>query len=414
MNIAIGLTQGLREILAHRLRSTIAMLAIVLGAGSLLATFALTEGIARQERKFLQSIGGVERFTIRRAQVPPDQYAIPELSPGMTMNDVTAVRSKPHLVAAMTPTHRLRPNPVISYMGKAIYSSRFTCAAADYHIVWKHVLTAGRFLSVMDVERARPVCVISNGMVDALKLTPASAIGKMIALDGELFEIIGTLQATEAHWMNQEVILPHTTAFMIFEHGRVDAKGNPIPATAFNEMQGILRDASQVEASVEALKTILLQNHRGVEDFSVETMVEWSEQIETRIQAVRVSGSVIAGVSLLVGGIGVTNVMLAAIKQRIREIGVRRAIGAHSSDIFVQIMLEAFILALLGGLLGIVTGWGIVLFFKTAAVSEAVPIILSGDLGWSFASAVVTGVVAGIYPALRGAAMSPIEALRYE
>ena len=414
MNIGIGLTQGLREILAHRLRSIIAMLAIVLGAGSLLATFALTEGIARQERLFLQSLGGVERFTIRNAPVPADQDASPEISPGMTIRDVEKLRSQSNLVTAMTPSHRLRPSPVITRANLTLYSARFICAAPEYHTIMRQVLTSGRFLSVLDVEHARSVCVVGSGVIEELGLTVSNSVGQKIMLDGALFEIVGVLQPSAAFWLNQEVVLPYTTAFNVFEEGKVNAQGKPAPVRNFNEMMGSVSDADQLEATILKLKNILIKNHRGVEDFGFDTMQDWSDSIESRITAVRVSGSVIAGVSLLVGGIGVTNVMLAAIKQRIREIGVRRAIGAHRSDIFIQIMLEAFILAILGGLLGIAVGWGIVSFFKIAAVSKSIPIIVPTALVWSFSSAVITGVVAGIYPALRGAEMSPMKALRYE
>ena len=414
MNIGIGLTQGLREILAHRLRSTIAMLAIVLGAGSLLATFALTEGISQEERRFLLALGGVQRFSIKTAPVPADQDASPEISPGMTIKDVDELRRQAGLVSAITPSHRLRPGPTVSFRGAKAYNCRFTCATADYHVVMSQRLTSGRFLSALDVERFRAVCVIGPDVIQTLQLNPATAVGKKISLNNELFEIIGTLEASAAMWMNNEVVLPYTTGFSMFEENKVNAKGTPAPVRTFNEMMGKVSDADQLESTIEKLKAVLLRTHRGVEDFGFETMQDWSDSVESRIQAVRVSGSVIAGVSLLVGGIGVTNVMLAAIKQRIREIGVRRAVGAHRSDIFVQIMLEAFLLALLGGVLGIAIGWGIVGFFKIAAVSKAIPVILPAAVFWSFASAVATGIVAGIYPAMRGAAMSPIEALRYE
>ena len=414
MNIGIGLSQGLQEILGHRLRSTIAMLAIVLGAGSLLATFALTEGIARQERKFLHALGGVDRFTVRNAPVPADQDASPEISPGMTLKDVNALKLESEVISFMSPSHRLRPSPVITFREKMIYDGRVICAAPDYHIIAKQTLASGRFLAVLDVEKRRSVCVVGTTIIESLGLTADQAIGVKIELGGELFEIVGTLQETPAIWLNQQVILPYTTAFEKFEEGKATPQGKPAPVRTFNEMAGSIRYPERLEASIQTAKSVLLKTHRGVEDFGFETMQDWSDGIESRIRAVRVSGSVIAGVSLLVGGIGVTNVMLAAIKQRIREIGVRRAIGAQQSDIFVQIMLEAFILALIGGLLGIVTGWAIVSFFKIAAVSKAVPVIVPMALLWSFASAVVTGVLAGVYPAMRGAAMSPIEALRYE
>ncbi len=412
MNIVVGLSQGLREILAHRLRSTIAMLAIVLGAGSLLATLALTEGIARQERLFLQAFGGVERFTIRDAPVPPEQDALPEISPGLTIRDVDSLRGD--LVALVSPAHRLRPGPAISFQNLTLDEGRFTAAGSDYHAIMKQKLATGRFLAPLDIERAHPVCVVGSGIVAMLGLSPETALGRKIFLDGTLFEIVGTLQPSVAQWLNEEVILPYTTAFEIFEEGKVNAKGDAAPVRKFNSIIATVSHPDFLEKSVLQLKEIVLRNHRDVEDFGFDTLQDYSDAVESRITAVRVSGSVIAGVSLLVGGIGVTNVMLAAIKQRIREIGVRRAIGAHRSDIFMQILLEAVVLALLGGMLGLVTGWCLVAFFKVAAVSKAVPVIVPAAWLWSFGSALVTGVLAGIYPAMRGAEMSPMEALRYE
>jgi putative ABC transport system permease protein len=408
MNLGIGLAQGMREILAHRLRSTIAMLAIVLGAGSLLATLALTEGIARQERRFLQSLGGVERFTIRKAPVPADQDALPEISPGMTMKDVLSLRARSDLVAAVSPSHRIQPGPTITYKNLTLNAGSFVGIDPDFHIIRKQVLASGRFLTRLDVERSRPVCVLGSRVVEELGFTAENAIGRKLGFNGTFFEIVGALSSMQLDWLDDEIEIPHTTAFHVFEEGKA------VPATSFGTIIGSVRDPDQLENSILQLKQDMLKNHRGVEDFGFDTLQDWSDSIESRIVAVRVSGGVIASVSLLVGGIGVANVMLAAIKQRIREIGVRRAIGAQRSDIFVQILLEAFILALLGGVLGIFAGWGIVAFFKVAAVSKSIPIIMPTALLWSFASAVVTGVVAGIYPALRGAAMSPMEALRYE
>lgn len=414
MNHGVGLSQGMREIIGHPLRSAIALLAIVLGAGSLLATFALTEGMARQERYFLQATGGVERFRLRPAPIPEGQEEMKDASPGITMRDVETLRAADQWISHVTPTHRLGPTPAISYRDKQILGGRVTGISPEYLRVMKHTVASGRFISALDVSRSRPVCVLGSSIVDELGLTAHSAVGKTIYLDNVLFEVVGTLETPGAFWMANEVLLPHTTAFRMFEDGKVDSQKRPTPGTRLAEIAGLVRDPDKLEESIDAVKGAILRNHRGVEDFEFQTSQEWSDTIEKRINALRISGAVIAAVSLLVGGIGVTNVMLAAIKQRIREIGVRRALGACRSDIFMQIMLEATLLALLGGVLGIFAGWCLVGFFKLAAVSKAVPIILPVALAWSFGAAMLTGILAGIYPAIKGSEMSPIEALRYE
>ena len=414
MNLAVGLSQGMREILGNRLRSAIALLAIVLGAGSLLATFALTEGMARQERAFLQATGGVERFRLRAAPVPENQQEMKDASPGLTLRDVATLRQASQWVSMVTPAHRVGPTPTILYRDRQVMGARVTGVDVDYFTIAKHKLASGRFIAALDVERSRPVCVLGFSVMQELGLTPTTALGKRVYLENALFEVIGTLEIPGAFWLKNELLIPHTTAFRLFEDGKVDGQRRPTPGTRLSEIVGLVRDADRLEESIEEIKGPILRNHRGVEDFEFQTSQEWSDAIETRIRALRISGGVIAAVSLLVGGIGVTNVMLAAIKQRIREIGVRRALGACRSDIFMQIMLEAILLALLGGVLGLLAGWSMVTFFKLAAVSKAVPLILPSALVWSFAAALVTGILAGVFPAIRGSKMSPIEALRYE
>jgi putative ABC transport system permease protein len=162
------------------------------------------------------------------------------------------------------------------------------------------------------------------------------------------------------------------------------------------------------------VRSALSITHRGVDDFDLETREEWFDRMESSIRATRLSGGLIATISLVVGGIGIMNIMLASISERVREIGIRLAVGARSSDIFVQILIESVTIAFIGGLLGIVASVGLIEVLKAIAPSENTPVMTPGAILFSVGFAVLAGLVSGLYPALRASRLNPITALRYE
>jgi putative ABC transport system permease protein len=158
---------------------------------------------------------------------------------------------------------------------------------------------------------------------------------------------------------------------------------------------------------------ILKITHRGIEDYGFDTREEWFDRIEQNVRSVRASGGLIAGISLIVGGIGITNIMLASITERIREIGVRRAVGAKSRDIFVQIVVESAVIGFIGGMLGLVASLGVMRLLVAISPAENAPVLELNNVLISFSFAVVIGVISGFYPALKASRIEPIEALRY-
>jgi putative ABC transport system permease protein len=157
-----------------------------------------------------------------------------------------------------------------------------------------------------------------------------------------------------------------------------------------------------------------MTTHKGIEDFTFRTQEDWAENIQRFILNARISGGLIAGISLLVGGIGIMNIMLASISERVREIGIRKSIGATDRDVFVQILIESVVIAVLGGIVGMVTSYALVQFIAALAPTENTPIVTATALLLAFSFSVIVGVLAGLIPAVKASRLNPIQALRYD
>jgi len=166
--------------------------------------------------------------------------------------------------------------------------------------------------------------------------------------------------------------------------------------------------------ALQQIRNVLMTTHKGIEDFSFRTQEDWAEQINTYVRNARLSGGLIAGISLLVGGIGIMNIMLASISERVREIGIRKSVGAGTGDIFIQIVVEALVIAILGGLVGLLTSFALVGMLSSFSPTDNAPIITGAALGVAFGFSVLVGLLAGIFPAVKAARLNPIQALRYE
>jgi putative ABC transport system permease protein len=173
-------------------------------------------------------------------------------------------------------------------------------------------------------------------------------------------------------------------------------------------------DIDLLEPALQQAKNVLMHTHKGIEDFSFMTQENWSENITSAIRNARLSGGIISIISLLVGGIGIMNIMLASITERIREIGIRKAIGATHTNIFIQILVESLVIALLGGLAGLATSYALVELLARVSPADNTPIITPNAMLVAFSFSAVVGVLAGIIPAFKAAKLDPIQALRYE
>ncbi len=449
MNWFSGLLIGLREIREHKFRSFLTMLGVILGVASLLAMFALTAGIAAGWRNTMQQLGGLERVGVSDKQVSLEFADLAALSPGRTLADAEALRGLPHLVSHVAP--EMQTPATLSAPDGQTVSARVTGTWPDNLTVSQHEIAAGRFLTDLDLERGARVVVLGDAKVAQLwpdeHGTDADFLGRTITINDRPFSVVGVLAFYQREedrrrreaaakgapaparfamggrsggsgrrdmfsWKNESVIVPLSTLYHEFRSGQPETP--PLAMAKLDYLNFRVRDLQRFDETLSAVQSLLRGTRRGVDDYDFDTREDWFERMETSLRSTQLSGGLIAGISLLVGGIGIANIMLASIAQRVRELGVRLAVGARRRDVFLQILAESTVIGMIGGFLGL--GAGVVLLDLLGRVAplESPPVIEPSAVLISVGFATAVGVLSGLYPAWRASRLDPIAALRYE
>lgn len=419
-----AVVNGLRELRANKVRSLLSMSGIILGVASLVAMVTVVQGMVGNFRQFVDAMGGIEKITVTREPLPKEQEHLAELSEGVTMRDVERIRRTVPLVENISPEARVGFERLISEGRET--NTYITGVTADYLPVAKRWVDPGkgRFISGLDALGMSDVIVLGAAVVPELFGPNENPVGRVVKLRGRRFVVIGVLNDIEGRgmqirsansrssggswrWRNSGAFIPVTTA-------QVKFLGN-------DRLTGLglrIREAEQLRDAVEQTERTLLTAHKGLRDFAITTNEQMLEDFRKTEAAFKLSLGGVAGISLFVGGIGIMNVMLASINERIREIGVRKAVGARGSDLFLQFLAEAAVVSVVGGVIGLIVSVGVVMLMNhiltsalpTGAVATLDGLIMAQGLGFS----VVIGLIAGVYPALRAAQLDPIEALRHE
>jgi putative ABC transport system permease protein len=455
MNLLNAIVVGFKEIWAHKFRSILTMLGIILGVASLVGMSALVKGMENGMKESLIAIGGVERVRLEENDIPAYQQYLADQAVGCTMNDVYALQKSAPLIKLVTPEMRMR-DAMMTHGNKTYNAWTFSGTWPNALEMNQHTIEYGRMFNEIDDEQARNVCVVGTAVRDALFGSPEqlgyeyNPVGEQVTIKGQPFTIIGMFQHYESEqerkfreylkehppepgntngparsrgWggkrgssfvftlKNNTVYIPLNTMWVKF---RSTAGSNNIPDPRLSSMAVKVADVDEMDQAIQQAHNVLMSTHKGIEDFAFQTQEDWAENIGKAIKNARMSGGIIAAISLLVGGIGIMNIMLASITERIREIGIRKAIGATFTDVFIQILVESVVIAVIGGAAGLLASLALVNLLSLISPTDNTPVITVNSMMIAFAFSVGIGILAGLIPAFKAAKLDPIQALRYE
>jgi putative ABC transport system permease protein len=383
------------SILANRTRSLLTTLGVIIGVAAVITLVSMGEGAKAYIMNQVGSWGvGSNSITIQ----PGDENSH-TLQLNLTYEDAQALRAKvndlQYLMTEIVGRGRLNH-------GKREYKPGFTMGvSADYPYAYKQVAAEGRFFSHAEDAGRKRVTVIGKTVARNL-FGEFSPLGENIKINGVGFKVVGILEEKGTmltYDMDDMVLIPSTLSQLVLGTNKIW------------EMFLTVNDEKQVPQAVAEVKKILIARHKK-EDFHIHTQQGLIDIINNILNAMTGIVSAIAAISLLVGGIGIMNIMLVAVTERTREIGIRKAIGAKRRDIFLQFVIESVLITMSGAFLGITIGtlaaWGIMTWLKMSAV------IAWGAVYMACLVAFLVGTFFGVYPAMRAARLDPVEALRFE
>ena len=407
------LKMGVSSLLAHKLRSLLTMLGMIFGVGAVVAMLSITAGAQKEMMSFIDQLG-VNNIIIeaREAVDRNELQQVRAISPGLTFRDYRAISENIQGVEAMTPRKRFKPTRVLPKTSQEL--PQLVGVLPNFAEINSMKVVAGRFFTQDENLKSSPVCVLGeSAKVNLLGYDPA--IGKYVKINDVWLQVIGVLasqaasddtEGLSALNRNNLVVAPLNTVMRRFEDNNSYLK---------DEIDGIYMKVANGVDSVETanvVRAILNATHKDAGDFSVIVPAGLLEERRRTQFIFSVVMICIAGISLLVGGIGIMNIMLATVLERTREIGIRRAIGARRADIVRQFLSEAVLISIVGGLIGIVCGFGLSRVIATAAGWSTV--VTASSIAIAFGVSVFIGMLFGIYPAVQAAKLDPVEAMRYE
>ncbi len=412
---------GMKSLWLHKLRSMLTALGVVFGVASVVAMLAIGEGASHEAQEQIRKLGS-QNIILESVKPPDNQSGASEarsmvIDYGLTKKDIQQIRGTVPGIEIVVPSRQI--TETMWHMEKKA-EGQIIGALPAYPEMRNRQIVRGRFFSDLELDEHLPVCAIT--VATQARLFPLSTpIGKSIRVRGFYYKIIGVVAdengntdpAAAGTETTAQIMIPYTTLLDQFGETFFRYKTGGFEAEKVEFHEAIVRvlEPDQVETRAAAIRQILSTNHKK-EDWRIVVPVELLKQAERTKRIFSIVLGSIAAISLLVGGIGIMNIMLASVTERTREIGIRRALGARQSDIVIQFLIETVLLSGIGGVMGVILGVSIPVIVSHAAGVTTVVQIWAPTLAFSIS--VLTGIAFGIYPARRAARMNPVEALRHE
>ncbi|MBQ8530362.1 MAG: ABC transporter permease [Parabacteroides sp.] len=397
---------ALRALANNKLRGFLTMLGIIIGVASVITMLAIGQGSKRSIQAQISEMGSnmimIHPGADMRGGVRQDASAMETLK----LEDYQNIVDETRYVSAVSPS--------VNSSGQAIYGANNAPTTVygispDYLEIRRYKVEDGDMFTEQDIQTAAKVCVVGKTVVDNLFPDGSSPVGKVIRFQKLPFRIVGVLESKGYNSMGMDqddlILAPYTT---------IQKK-----VLAITHLQGINCSALKeeyTEQAIDEITEILRRNHKlrdmDADDFTIRSQQELSTMLTSTTDMMTVLLAAVAGISLLVGGIGIMNIMYVSVTERTREIGLRMSIGAKGIDILAQFLIESILISVTGGLIGVFLGVGAALIVN--GVAHFPIYIQPWSVILSFAVCTITGVFFGWYPAKKAAQLDPIEAIRYE
>lgn len=398
-----------QSIVANKLRSSLTVLGIIIGIGAVIALLAIGQGAKEDTQKQIRALGTNIVFVRAGAAATGNVSLGMGSGATLTWEDAKAIAATCPAIDCVAPG--IMSQQQVQF-GNQNTNTSIVATTPEYTEVRNFFTDEGRFLSNEDLEHNRRVCVIGRTVVENL-FGEVNPLGKSILIKGELFHIIGVMEhkgVTQFMDMDDQIFIPLTTGF----HRLTGIKA--VTGRSVSWITVRAKSDDDVLPAQFQITNLLRLRHRIKppfgDDFILRTQKEFLQTAESVTEIFSVLLGSTAGISLLVGGIGVMNIMLVSVTERTREIGIRKALGARQSDILWQFVIEATVLTLSGGIAGITLGIGA--SYAIAYFAKWNTVVTPTSVAVSFAVSIIVGLFFGIYPARRASKLDPVVALRSE
>ena len=395
-----------RAIANNKMRAFLTMLGVIIGVAAVIAMLAIGQGSKRSIRASIEEMGS------NMIMIHPGGERMGGVR--LSSSDMQSLRLEDYQAIVNQNTYLDKITPTVNSSGQLIYGGNNTPSTVygvneQYLDIRRYAIGSGEMFTESDIKRAAKVCVVGQTVVDNLFTKGEDPLGKTIRFNSIPFRIIGVLESKGYNSMGQDqddlILAPYTTV-----QKRI---------LAITYIQGITAsaiDESQTQQAIDEISDILRTNHKlrptDEDDFTVRSTQEMSEMMTSTMDMMTILLACIASISLVVGGIGIMNIMYVSVTERTREIGLRMSIGAKGRHILWQFLIEAVIISVTGGIIGVLFGIGastaINLILKWPIYVQPASVLLS------FAVCTLTGIFFGWYPARKASRLNPIDALRFE